>query len=73
LPPADPSKPVDPSKAPCVACANKRDKDKKLALGKTPCARCAKKKADEAARKLREKAEWEYNHPCDICSKNKHD
>jgi hypothetical protein len=42
-------------------------------LGKTPCARCAKKKADEAARKLKEKAEWEFNHPCDICSKDKKD
>jgi hypothetical protein len=42
-------------------------------LGKTPCARCAKKKADDAARRAKEKAEWDWNHPCDICSKDKKD
>jgi len=56
LPPVDTSKPVDPSVKPCVACANKKDRDRKLELGKTPCARCAKKKADDAARLAKEKA-----------------
>lgn len=73
LPPVDNSKPVDPNAAPCVACANKKDRDRKLELGKTPCARCAKKKKDDAARKAKEQAEWDYNHPCEICKKDKVD
>jgi hypothetical protein len=73
LPPVDTSKPVDPAISPCVACANKRDRDAKLTLGKTPCARCAKKKADEAARRAKEKSLWDWNHPCDVCSKDKKD
>ena len=40
-------------------------------MGKTPCARCAKKKADDAARRAKEKAEWDWNHPCDVCSNDK--
>lgn len=44
-----------------------------LLEGKTPCARCAKKKADEAAAKAKAKAEYDFNHPCDVCSKDKKD
>jgi hypothetical protein len=28
---------------------------------------------DDAARRAKEKAEWDWNHPCDICSKDRKD